>query len=505
MAKATDNSRKLPSSFYNLVSILGASLATLSFFAILFLSAVSLLTNVSSPYLGIINYLVFPAVLILGLVLVPIGMWREHRRRAKFHALPSLPRVDLNIPHHRRMFALSVAVLSMFLLLTGVGSYQAYEFTESTRFCGTTCHTVMEPEYTAYQSSPHARVTCAGCHVGPGAGWYVQSKLSGLYQVYSVAFNKYPRPIPTPITNLRPARETCEQCHWPQAFFGSKQSERVHFMKDEANTRWTYNVLIKIGGGSPEQGHTSGIHWHMNIVNKIEYLPSDESREVIPWVRSTNAKGEVTVYVADPSLQDGAAVDESKLRVMDCIDCHNRPTHIFKSPNLAVNAAMNFGQIDATLPMIKAAAVEALLPEYPTKETALAAIDSALHAFYEQNYPEVAAAKAEQIKAAIKSVQDIYAKNNFPQMKSSWRNYPDHIGHYLSPGCHRCHDGRHQSADGKTITHDCNACHLIIAQGDGKTVKESNLEGLEFRHPVDIGDAWKETSCHECHGIAAGM
>lgn len=505
MENATDNSRKLPSSFYNLISIVGAALAAFSFVAIIFLFVVDFFMQKSTPYLGIINYLVFPAVLILGLLLVPIGMWREHHRRAKFHALPSLPRVDLNIPHHRRMFALSVAVLSVFLLLTGVGSYQAYEFTESTRFCGATCHTVMEPEYTAYQGSPHARVTCAGCHVGPGAGWYVQSKLSGLYQVYSVAFNKYPRPIPTPITNLRPARETCEQCHWPQAFFGSKQSERVHFIKDEANTRWTYNVLIKIGGGSPELGHTSGIHWHMNIANKIEYLPADESREVIPWVRSTNAKGEVTVYSADPSLQDGAAVDESKLRVMDCIDCHNRPTHIFKSPNLAVNAAMNFGRIDATLPMIKAAAVEALLPEYLTKETALAAIDSSLHAFFEQNYPEVAAAKAEQIKAAVTSVQDIYAKNNFPKMKASWRNYPDHIGHYLSPGCHRCHDGLHQSADGKAITHDCNACHLIIAQGDGETVKESNLEGLEFRHPVDIGDAWKETSCHECHGIAAGM
>lgn len=505
MENPVDAGRKLPGSFYNVVSLAGAALAAFSFVAIIFLFLVDFFTQKSTPYLGIINYIIFPAVLILGLLLVPAGMWREHRRRAKSQAQPSLPRVDLNIPHHRRMFALFVAVTSLFLLLTGVGSYKAYEFTESTTFCGKVCHTVMEPEYTAYQGSPHARVSCAGCHVGPGAGWYVQSKLSGLYQVYSVVFNKYPRPIPTPITNLRPARETCEQCHWPEAFYGAKQSRRVHFMKDETNTRWVYNILLKIGGGSPELGHNSGIHWHMNIANKIEYLPADETREVIPWVRSTNAGGEVTVYTSDAGLQDGSAIDESRLRVMDCIDCHNRPTHIFKSPNIALNTAMNYGQIDASLPSIKATAVEALTPEYETKEAALAAIDSTIRAFYAGNYADLATQKQQQIEQAIKRVQDIYQKNNFPKMKASWRNYPDHIGHYLSAGCYRCHDGKHHSADGKTITHDCNACHLIVEQGDGQAVNEASLAGLEFKHPIDIGEAWKEASCHECHGIAAGI
>ena len=501
MDQVNDATRKFPSSFYNTISMIGIGIAGVSFLAILFLFLVDVFTETSTPYVGIINYLVFPAFLIVGMILVPIGMWLEHRRRARFHSLPSLPRVDLNVPHHRRMFVLSVSVISIFLLVSGVGSYHAYEFTESTTFCGKVCHTVMEPEYTAYQNSPHARVSCAGCHVGPGAGWYVQSKLSGAYQVYSVLFNKYPRPIPTPVTSLRPARETCEQCHWPKAFYGSKQTVRTHFMKDEANTKWAYNLLIKIGGGSPETGHTSGIHWHMNINNKIEYIAADESREVIPWVRSTNARGEVTVYQAESA----AVLDSTKLRRMDCIDCHNRPTHIFRSPNIALNAAMNFGGIDASLPSIKATAVEALALEYETKEAALAAIDSTLRAFYANNYPELAAQKKGQIDEAVKQVQDIYAKNNFPKMKASWRSYPDHIGHYLSAGCHRCHDGKHQSAEGKTITRDCNACHLIIEQGDSKTVQENNLAGLEFKHPVDIGDAWKESSCHECHGLAAGM
>jgi hypothetical protein len=505
MENSTDTTRKLPGSVYNIISIIGAIMAAVSFGGILFLFLVEAFTETTTPYLGIINYLVFPVVLIAGLLLIPLGMWREYRRRTRFHALPSLPHVDLNIPHHRRMFVLFVSVTAVFLLFTGVGSYHAYEFTESTTFCGKVCHSVMEPEYTAYQNSPHARVTCAGCHVGPGAGWFVQSKLSGAYQVYAVTFNKYPRPIPTPIENLRPARETCEQCHWPQAFFGNKQDLRVHFMKDEENTRWFYNLLIKIGGGSPELGHTSGIHWHMNIANKIEYLPADESREVIPWVRSTNANGEVTVYSSEPGLMDGAAIDPTKIRVMDCIDCHNRPTHIYYAPNIALNRAINFGWIDAGLPSIKATAVEALTAEYPSKDAALAAIDSTIRDFYATNYPDLSTQKSQQIDEAVKRVQDIYLKNNFPHMKASWRTYPDHIGHFLSPGCYRCHDGLHQSADGKVITNDCNTCHLIIEQGDGKTVNEANLEGLEFRHPIDIGEAWKETSCHECHGIAAGM
>jgi len=501
MENANVTQQKLPSSFYNTISIAGAIIAAVSFGCILFFFLVDLFAETTTPYLGILTYIIFPAFLILGLLLIPIGSWREHRRRARTNAFPALPRIDLNIPHHRRLAIIFICVTTVFLLFTGVGSYHAYEFSESTTFCGKICHTVMEPEYTAYQNSPHARVTCTGCHVGPGAGWYVQSKLSGAYQVYAVMFNKYPRPIPTPIENLRPARETCEQCHWPQAFFGNKQDTRVHFMKDEQNSRWTYNLLIKIGGGSPELGHTSGIHWHMNIANKIEYIAADNSREVIPWVRSTNAKGETTIYQAETD----ATIDSAKIRVMDCIDCHNRPTHIFKSPNIALNNALNYGLIDAALPSIKATAVEALTPEYPTKEAALAAIDSTLRNFYAANFPDIAAQKSRRIDDAVKQVQDIYQKNDFPKMQASWRNYPDHIGHYLSAGCYRCHDGKHQSSDGKVITRDCNACHLIIEQGDGKTVNETNLAGLEFKHPVDIGEAWKESSCHECHGLAAGL
>ena len=90
-------------------------------------------------------------------------------------------------------------------MLSSLGSYRVFEETESPQFCGALCHTVMKPEYTAYKISPHSRVRCTECHIGPGASWFVRAKLSGLYQVYATVTDVYPRPIPVPVQNLRPA------------------------------------------------------------------------------------------------------------------------------------------------------------------------------------------------------------------------------------------------------------------------------------------------------------
>ena len=498
--EVSDSDKKFARSFYNSISLGGAFLALTAFVLIIFLSAMDILSAKPMPYLGILTYIILPIFLIIGLVLIPIGMERERRRRTRGLGAQVLPRVDLNDPRHRRSVVVFLASTAIFVFATAIGTYKVYDFTETVTFCGELCHKVMEPEFVAYQNSPHARVKCVECHVGAGATWYVRSKLSGAYQVYSTLFNKYPRPIPTPITNLRPARETCEECHWPRAFFGSKQTERVHYRKDEKNSLWYYNMLIKIGGGTPELGHTSGIHWHMNIDNKIEYLATDKTREEIVWVRSTSMDGKVSVYSSDPDFLDGSKIDSSRIRVMDCVDCHNRPTHIYHSPNIALNRAMSDGRIDSDLPYIKFIAAEALTEKYPDRETAVAAIDSTIRAYYQSDYPEILVSMAPQIDLAIETAKKIYVNNNFPSMNASWRDYPNHIGHFLSAGCYRCHDGMHENAEGDTITKDCNACHLIIEQGDRETVHEVNLEGLEFRHPEDIDEAWKEMSCHECHG-----
>jgi len=212
---------KLPKSFYNWISLGGATLAIISFFIILFLLLISMLYSGGSSYIGLFTFIILPVFLVIGLILIPIGMLRKTKNDKKTTAPPEQkkwPIINLNDARYRNAWLIFSIGTLLFLMLSAIGSYEAFHYTESNRFCGSVCHSVMEPEYTAYQNSPHARVACVECHVGPGAGWYVKSKLSGLYQVYAVTTGNYPKPIPTPIENLRPARETCEECHWPEKF-----------------------------------------------------------------------------------------------------------------------------------------------------------------------------------------------------------------------------------------------------------------------------------------------
>src|SRR6185295_7121108 len=209
-------------------------------------------------------------------------------------------------PRDRKMMGLFLTGSVLFLLLSAVGSYHTYQFTESVQFCGQACHTVMKPELVTYQHGSHARVACVECHIGPGAEWFVKAKISGLYQVYAVAFDKYPRPVPTPIKNLRPAQETCEQCHWPQKFVGNLDKTYSYFLGEETNTPYSIRLTMKVGGGDPTHGPVGGIHWHMNVGNKVEYIATkldtnhvwvaDEMRQSIPWVRVVDKQGVVTEY-----------------------------------------------------------------------------------------------------------------------------------------------------------------------------------------------------------------
>ncbi|NIR47996.1 cytochrome C [candidate division KSB1 bacterium] len=492
--------KRLPSLFYNPLSMFGAIVAIVNFLAILIIVLIDTLVVGLAPYAGIIAFIILPAVLFLGLILIPVGMYFERRRRIRQEeAEPRSFYVDLGKPSHRLATMIFISGSIIFLLATAVGSYRAYEFTESVTFCGRICHEVMDPEHTAYQNSPHARVTCVDCHVGAGAGWFVKSKLSGAYQVYATVFNTYPKPIPTPIENLRPARETCEQCHWPDKFHGSQERVFDHYMVDEENTKWSIRMLVKTGGGSKEAGIAQGIHWHMNIANEIDYIATDEQRQEIAWVRIKDLEGNVREYMNEDNPIEPEDFDNYEMRRMDCIDCHNRPTHIYKSPSKAVNNAFTAGRIDASLPGAKGIAIEALIEEYPTQDSALVAIEKQIIEAYEDEYPEVLETRQEDVNRMIASVQDIYRKNFFPEMKVRWDVYPDNIGHFLSPGCYRCHNGRFVSDDGDVISDDCNNCHIILSQGNGTDSQMIDPDGLEFKHPVDIEEAWRELACSECH------
>lgn len=473
--------------FRNWLSFSGLVLVVASLFAFLLLFTIDAMAHVSNPYVGILTYFVTPGFTVTGLILTIAGALLRRRKVLQSTTLTPVLTIDLTRPRDRKILGFFVAGSTVFLLITAVGTYHTYHFTESVQFCGQACHTVMEPEMVSYQNGPHARVACAECHIGAGATWYVRSKLSGAYQVYATFANKYPRPIPTPISNLRPAQETCEQCHWPQKFVGNVDRTYTHYLSDETNPVHQVRMLLKVGGADPTHGPVGGIHWHMNVGNKVEYIPGDATRQKIPWVRLTDSQGVVTEF-RTPDFTN--KVDTAAIRLMDCMDCHNRPAHLMQSPNDAVDLAMHVGQIDTTLPYIKTNAVYALTRTYTNRTDALQGIATFLNAKY-SGQPK--------IHATIESVQRLYSNNFFPEMKANWSVYPNNIGHKDWPGCFRCHDDKHKTADGlKTIKgNDCNSCHLILAQGSGKDLEQLTPQGQDFKHPGE--ELEKGFLCNDCH------
>ncbi len=432
-----------PSLFRNWNSLIGIIVGIGALFSFALLFMLDAVANFANPYIGILTYCVVPVFLISGIALTFLGAWLERRKRQREHLSVPRMQIDFANPRDRKKFIFFTAGSMVFVMLSAVGSYNAFEVTESVQFCGETCHTVMKPELTTHNNGPHARVACVSCHVGPGASWFVKSKITGSYQLYAVMFHKYPTPIPTPIKNLRPARETCEQCHWPKAFVGNVDRTFNYFQEDESNTPYSIRLLLKVGAGndpSDPNAPAGGIHWHILSGNTVEYIATDAARQNIPWVRLTDAQGVVTVFRAPRFTND---ISQYEIRKMDCMDCHNRPSHRFMAPEFAVNQAMEQRQIDPAIPWIKTNAVFVLARPYKTDEEARKAIATALA----EKYPN-----DPRIKSAIAAVQQIYSDNFFPEMKSDWSKYPDNIGHMIWKGCFRCHDGDHQSDDGRRTT-----------------------------------------------------
>lgn len=494
---------KLPKTYYNPISLLGSIISSVCSLIIVFFMIANRLFNAGGSYIGLFIYIVLPVFLIIGLILIPIGMSRRSKRikREGEESTELWIKIDLRDSRQWNAIAIFIGVTILFLLLTGIGSYKAFHYTESNEFCGTLCHSVMEPEYAAYQESAHSRVTCVECHVGEGADWYVKSKLSGLYQVYSVLFNKFPTPIETPIHSLRPARETCEECHWPEKFYSYRLRNEKNFLADSANTEWNIQLKMKIGSEHAAQGLIEGIHWHVNKDVKIEYISSSEKREYLPWVRYINeATGDTVVYQDIYETLDQAGLDTLELREMDCLDCHNRPSHQFLPPQKFTDDLIASGMIPVELPEVKSLAMQVFNLPFTDRDSGSMMIKENVMDFYNSNYPEIVDANQPLIDQAIDGFLAGYSKNIFPEMKANWDAYPNHIGHSEFNGCFRCHNGNHESVDGQVISRDCNLCHTILAQGDNESYETTTIDNsLEFKHPVDIDEAWKEMACADCH------
>ncbi len=442
----------------NGVSLFGTGLAVAALVLIVCLFFMEQLGFHGGPYLGIVIFLILPALFVVGLILIPLGNWLLHRRvrRDPEHAdKPTLPVFDLNQPKTRRWLLILTGATMFNIVIVAGATFKGVEVMETVEFCGLVCHSVMEPEHTAFQRSSHARLTCADCHIGPGADWFVKSKLDGAWQIVSVTFDLYPRPIPTPLHDLRPARETCEQCHWPTRFVGDRLDIRTHFEEDEANTELTTALLLKVGGLAGQRSH--GIHWHVDPDVQIRYR-SDETREKIWEVEYSEGDNETKVF------RERNAPEGGLWREMDCVDCHNRPSHNYQAPDDEIDVALRDGLIDRTLPYIKKEGLRIIDARYESHDAARADIAEQLTAYYAESYPELFDERSDDISQAANVLGNIYTVNVFPQMEVWWNTYPEHIGHERSDGCYRCHGRRLRTEDRETISRDCDICHTVLAE-----------------------------------------
>ncbi|HME08116.1 MAG TPA: NapC/NirT family cytochrome c [Bryobacteraceae bacterium] len=462
MTVSSDASRKFLAPLVHLsnnwLSLIGVVIVTTATVLWLFLLPTTLRGQVTHPYVGILVYLLLPVIFVAGLVLIPLGMlWQRRRENQKSLYPRDFPPLTWANPDFRRL-AIFIALTTVANFIIGSQfAYGAVNYMDSVEFCGATCHVVMQPEFSAYQNSPHSRVECAACHIGPGASWFVKSKLAGTGQLFAVMFNTYPRPVPSPVESLRPARETCEVCHWPQRSSSDLLRVVPHYAEDATNSSTKTVLLLKVGGGDL----VTSIHgMHVGSGVRIRYAASDESRQTIPWVEYTSADGHKTTYSADPKSPGPGNLP---IREMDCIDCHNRPSHAFQLPDRALDQALAAGEISPALPFVKKQGLALLKKAYASQDEAAREIPAALASYYQKSYPDVYQRDVAQVANAGKALVEIYSRNVFPAMKVTWGTHPNNIGHTDFPGCFRCHDGSHTNAQGTAVSQDCAACHNLLA------------------------------------------
>ncbi len=436
---------------------LGGFIVFFSLALIIFLFLLETLGGNQNPYLGAVTYLILPGVLMFGLVLVPIDAWLWKRKSSKGHVLDSV-KLDMSVPQVARIVKFFGVATVLVLISMTVAAYRGVEYMDTTQFCGQVCHKVMMPEFSAYRHSSHSSVPCVTCHIGAGAKFLVKAKISGLRQVWHYARGDYHRPIVTPVEDLRPSRDTCEQCHSPTKFYGSYLKTFVTHDQDEANTKQETKLEFKVGSGGV-QG--SGIHSHM--VSDIEYLQANRARNEIASVSVTRPDGSKQLYT-NPAYKDKVATLRAQFptRRMDCIDCHNRTAHDFKSYEIMIDEAMTEQRVDSHIPFIKREAMAAVpnqekLPTEAEQKQYLANID-AIPSKYRKEMPDAYKRFGPAIEASARELHRIYKSTVDAHMMVGPTTYPSWKAH---DGCFRCHGTLvpEGAKDDQPLSQDCGYCH----------------------------------------------
>lgn len=462
----------------NLLSLVGGALTTASAFVLVGFWIVQILGHGGStnPYLGIVLDLFLPGLFVLGLAIIPIGIWLRRRQLISAGALPAeYPQIDLRNAAFRH--GIEVVAIATFInfVIVGTASYRGVAYMDSPHFCGQSCH-VMAPQWAAYQESPHSHVDCVQCHVGSGMKSYVQAKVNGTKQLIEVTFHTWPTPIHATLNGLRPARETCEACHSPTRFSGEKLLVKTTFGDDEKNSM-TRTVLVLHLGGVDSVSHLSGIHGHH--LNHFEYVATDAAAQTIIAVTATNPDGSKSEYVSS----DWKGPIQGVRRTMDCMDCHNQATHVFQTAEEAIDEAMLDGTPSPDLPFVHKEGLQLIQATYASQAEAGQKIVSGLEDYYRTNYPAVWNAQRGKIDASANRLVALYDRNVFPNMKITWGTYPNNIGHIAYPGCFRCHDGSHSTKDGKSLSNDCSLCHNLLATDE---TNPAVLNDLQLQNEIHL-------------------
>jgi len=476
--------------FMNWVGKLGVSLASTGFISFFILEGLSMLGVFRNTYTGIITFFLIPVIFVIGLALMPIGWYLQKKETGQTLHMVFIEQLDPEAYDHSNFWEKIMPVVLVLtvvnvLFIVGVGS-GAMHYMDQAEFCGTACHEIMGPEWQVYNQSPHSKVACVDCHIGEGVKALAAAKVNGAWQAIAAMFDLYNKPIGTPIHNLRPARETCGKCHWPEKHYGSKLVKIVHYEQDEANTPLYTTLNLKVDATN---GVGSGIHWHIAENNEVRYSSVNDERETMIWVDVKRDNGEYHRY-RNVHLLD-STFTEAEPRIMDCVDCHNRATHIYEAPEAAIDHAMAKGLIARDLPFIKREALAAITTDYSTKQTGLDSIALRLRTFYANSYPSL---DSIPLDPSIQSIQAIYDRNIHQGMNITWGTYPNHLGHKVeygcfschnfmeheqSDGCFRCHNRHIQDAEGNAISDECTLCHSVLALGERDPLEY--LMDLDFK------------------------
>ena len=424
---------------------------------------------VENPYFGFLIYMVMGPLFVAGLLTVAVGLllFRD-QEEIGVYTLEYI-REQMTMPGRftrvRKLIYLSSFLTFLTILVIGVVSYTGFTYTESVRFCGQFCHIVMEPEYITYQNSAHSRVPCVDCHIGANTGGFSNRQLTGIRMIFATLFNRFPRPIPTPISSLRPTQAICEQCHRPEKFHGDKLYVKDGYLPDAANTHVQTVLLMRIGSGGFRGQVAQGIHWHVSANHQTYYQEDPAQPGIIGRIKMIDHDGAVVIYQRGDNQQKSPAGEgRANYRLMDCLDCHNRPTHVFLSPDEALDGKISTGAIPRELPFVKKLGLELVQQPYAGKEQARRQIAEGVETWYRRHYPDLEKTARRELDKAAAGIFQAWSENVFPEMRISWHTYGSRLGHRDETGCFRCHTAELVSREGRVLPHDCNLCHVVLAE-----------------------------------------